>query len=79
MLINSQTGYHPPFFFETNAVNPLSLVVQDNHIYGSWNQGMSSPIEAVSHTLKKREMQGVCMSSLNQTGVDCGLKTLPIQ
>lgn len=83
-LINSQMNYHHPFFFGINTVNPLFLVVQNSHIYGSDNEGMPSPIEVVSHTIKrkkkkKREMQGGCMSNLNWMGVDCGLKTPSIQ
>lgn len=35
MLINSQMSYHHPFFFVINTVNPLFLVVQNSHIYGS--------------------------------------------
>lgn len=58
--------YFPPFFFffGINIECHLFLVVQGKH--GSYNQGMPSPIEAVSHTVKEDECKGDACSALTQ-------------
>lgn len=54
-------GYFPPFLFGINTECHLFLVVEGKHV--SYNQGMTFPTEAVSHTVKEDKCQrGACLA-----------------